>query len=452
MTTSHKKEPDSIDFARYRNDELAELFGELFDFPQTLVTLVRWTLFTTVGVWLVLIAMFHDAHWALLVFGFLYGTLAAVLLGLLLGVGRIFATALRQLSDVLQALLDTCDMVASDLATMGSRGSRPPTTIELVWGVTDAVLLPLVEGAIIGQLGFIGRMFSGFYQRLVRQSVRSLLARVLGEGRDVSEEELADLGRWADATHDALSRLRVQVSKGAGRPARVATLIVVSFVALITVFASLPLAYSAYVASVTAQAPSVEGLLQSPQPLVLHGAELCAVHLMVIYDRDDGQQTAYGVVLPEELELLVEGRALPVIQAPDVRELRRSFIDGEWRTIASWQDGAWEQPPGANSSNGEPPFVRSVSPDLEGTGGNASVWYRGVACGSEVAISGSELEETVLARNGPPTVLELLLGGILGTWFLWGFCGALGSTLLLWTLITYLVLRTWPKTENAGLN
>ena len=169
-----------IDLSSYRTGHLVERLTDLISVPSTLRKIV-----VTMFVFAVIVVAF--VYWAVglstmslapysLVLG--YSISASLVLGVLFGIVRVIAIAMRHVEEILNIILDITGQAAGDYERLQSGEARMPSAGELIQQVYEEVVLPAMEKAVVGAFGFIGRPVVWMYRRSLGAAVRTMLSQV----------------------------------------------------------------------------------------------------------------------------------------------------------------------------------------------------------------------------------------------------------------------------------
>lgn len=238
-TTIRQPPIAEVDFAQYRRPELAEQIAELVSVPATIGMLLKWASLIVVITWVGLPMLFADRiHWTLLGATMVYGTVAAVIVGLLLGIVAKLARSLDDLSEIVIASIEVAEQVSADVAAMRDGTTVIPTGEQTLVGVYDNVIMPAVKAAatrntwVIGQLAYWIHCWT--LNRILKRVIRAVgrskqSAQVSGtiENIDGAAERAAD---WLRRSHTYLDGIGNGIRRTVGFP--VVVLMSVFFVLL----------------------------------------------------------------------------------------------------------------------------------------------------------------------------------------------------------------------------
>ncbi len=216
-------ELENVDFSVYRKPELAEKIASLIDVPQAIVTVVKWVAFINFVMWTVLWWIFGASSWGWLLGLYLYGTVLATFLGGLMGMLRIVLRGLDDVVVVFDLTLEITEQVSKDIEDMDDGKKRVPSTGQILAGVHDHVVLPIVREVVRRRVPFVGWIGVWFYRmtfaRLAKLVMANVSPPVPPEERTADDEAdtktllkrsleySANTSQWVEAAHRFVANL-----------------------------------------------------------------------------------------------------------------------------------------------------------------------------------------------------------------------------------------------------
>ena len=249
-----KTEKAAFDFAKYRRPELFAKIAELLSIPSTIITILKWIAIAVVVTWAGLPTYFAGrVHWTILTALLLYGTVAAGIVGVLLGLAAKLSKSFEDLSSVIATTISVAEEVSSDVDAMRDGNTRVPTGKETLVGVYDHVVMPGVKAAatrnawIVGQFAFVVHKWT--LDRILRKVIQAVsndeLASDTAPANDETPNEVGvtfeSIDGAADRTAAWLQQAHRYVDGIGNRIQGIVTIPVVTLLTFFFVFLSLPI-------------------------------------------------------------------------------------------------------------------------------------------------------------------------------------------------------------------
>lgn len=195
---------------------------------------------------------FSHIPWLLACF---YSLGAGMLLGMILGVLRVIATALINVESILRIILDITGKAAKDYEQIQTGEMRMPTAAALVGQVYDDVIVPVLDRVVAKAFGFLSTPILWAYRRTIGGAVRYLIKRVqLAQVTEEHEQRVVDgtkasigaMAQYSDSIQ-AFTSSAAEIVAGIGRKVRAYALTPL-YVALVIaiVLATIPLVVMRY--------------------------------------------------------------------------------------------------------------------------------------------------------------------------------------------------------------
>lgn len=183
-TINSRLEKSQFDFAKYRRPELFEQIAELLSVPATIGTILKWSAIAVIAAWIGLPAYFAGrVHWSMLAGLLVYGTIAAIIVGALLGVAAKLAKSFEDLSSVVATTISVAEEVSTDVDAMRDGDTRIPTGEETLLGVYDHVVMPAVKAAATRNAWFVGQFAFWVHKWTLNRIVKKLVRAVSSDER-----------------------------------------------------------------------------------------------------------------------------------------------------------------------------------------------------------------------------------------------------------------------------
>ena len=168
-----------LDLAKYQTPELADRVGQLLSLPGRLLTVVASVAGCLLVAWICIPLTFRTRVtdgmlWGLLV----YGTVAAITLGLCFGLAIVLNRVLDNLIELFKLSLEVTGQVAQDVAAVQEGRRSFGSKRELFENVHDEVLLPMVERIVHRKSRWLGGITFPFYRRSIGRMMKRVLAAV----------------------------------------------------------------------------------------------------------------------------------------------------------------------------------------------------------------------------------------------------------------------------------
>lgn len=215
--------PPSLDLSRYQTAELAETVGQLIAVPRRLRTIGASVAICLLIMWIAVPLLFsQQVQRGTLILLLSYSTVAALAIGMLLGLLLVVNRALDNLVDMFDVSLRITDQAIGDLDDWRD-GELHVDTGTLLHSVHDDVLLPVIQKVIHSQSPRLGKLvfpiYRAFFGRITRYVLSRIHERVAGndaesEGTQVPSTPLA--GSLPDAEGQADESPGQEVRDAAG--------------------------------------------------------------------------------------------------------------------------------------------------------------------------------------------------------------------------------------------
>jgi hypothetical protein len=193
----------TIDFSKYRTDELFEQVSEILN-PGA----IAWKIFCWVAFWLLVtcaaaVALFAwQVHWSWLLVSIPLSMLFGLLGGLLFGVARAIRSAIDRFSQLLSLIMQIVQHVVVDCRDLKTGKQQLPSRSELVYAVYAQVMLPTIEKVVCNRFGFLAKPFFWAYRLTLGRLVRVFIKQ---DVEQKTEEELALVANSVQAVADQVN-------------------------------------------------------------------------------------------------------------------------------------------------------------------------------------------------------------------------------------------------------
>ena len=133
--------------------------------------------------WALLATVFWgQIHWSLFAGVLCYSTLAGLFLGTLMGCVVAVNNSLGSLQQVFQLTLEITQHVNTDVARLRDGSTRLPSARETIRGVYHSVVLPTVEGVMLGQSKLLGRPAFCLYRSTLGRAMEIFIDDLTSDG------------------------------------------------------------------------------------------------------------------------------------------------------------------------------------------------------------------------------------------------------------------------------
>lgn len=185
------KEVAKLDLSQYRTGPLVERLVEVISLPLALlrVVLTMVVLAIAMPIACYLVLPMEDFSTMMSAGAYLYSIVFGFVLGLLLGIVRVVAIAMRSVEEVLNIILQLTAQAAGDYEHLQSGSKRMPSGGELMQQVYDEVALPAMEKAAGKAFSFLGAPIFWVYRRTLGSAVRFVITSVAGKESDEQEND-----------------------------------------------------------------------------------------------------------------------------------------------------------------------------------------------------------------------------------------------------------------------
>jgi hypothetical protein len=241
----------SIDFSRYRNQELLETIANAATFPLFFARsisrpIVLLIILTLLAVWISDSAYFKS----FLVFP---GLVLAVINGILLGLVIFIRRIRNDMTSVFAISSDLCVQVLKDIsaARMKLSGDSAgfPSLREIFHGVNAVVVLPMLIQTLEQKIPFLGglaaRVTERFFNIVDRRLTASIKTAIAGESPPVPQATAEQMSNWLQSAERLVNTAKENISTVVRVVSRV---VAFPFVAVLTIvfLLSAAIVYSAY--------------------------------------------------------------------------------------------------------------------------------------------------------------------------------------------------------------
>ncbi|MEM7454901.1 MAG: hypothetical protein AAF456_11180 [Planctomycetota bacterium] len=188
------KSDQKFSLQSYRTPELFETVKELVSIPGAFRKLAGWCMFGGFVMLIIAVVAFFSGWiqglWA--VFFCAYSLFFGVVGGLAVGIADVIRRSSAGMLKLVDLLFGVTEQVAKDFRNLSSGDQKLPPTRELVQMVYADVILPVVENAVGGMLGFLGQPVLWIYRQSLGRAVHAAIKLIPVEATKEEEQKLEE--------------------------------------------------------------------------------------------------------------------------------------------------------------------------------------------------------------------------------------------------------------------